>query len=222
MAAAQQRTLVTTRRGIEVEVRSGGTARAPTSSASTAWSAWPRANRCSTRWPNTSPCTPRSGRATAPIENEGADRGHARFRPARLGHRRCPRARRTPTSWAIRSAAMVAGRDGVRCPERPRPPGPASPRFGLWLDDHPIPDPFAVLPFELAEVLLARPGQRRAAAGGRGRHGSRTRGWPTFMVGQRPAPRDRRQDHVPDPEPAALETPLPPDRPDPRGDGGRR
>ncbi len=27
--------------------------------------------------------------------------------------------------------------------------------FGLWLDDHPIPDPFAVLPFELAELLLA-------------------------------------------------------------------
>lgn len=27
--------------------------------------------------------------------------------------------------------------------------------FGLWLDDHPIPDPFAVLPFELAELLFA-------------------------------------------------------------------
>ncbi len=27
--------------------------------------------------------------------------------------------------------------------------------FGLWLDDHPMPDPFAVLPFELAELLLA-------------------------------------------------------------------
>lgn len=29
--------------------------------------------------------------------------------------------------------------------------------FGLWLDDHPIPDPFAVLPFELAELLLTDP-----------------------------------------------------------------
>lgn len=29
--------------------------------------------------------------------------------------------------------------------------------FGLWLDDHPIPDPFAVLPFQLAELLLADP-----------------------------------------------------------------
>jgi len=27
--------------------------------------------------------------------------------------------------------------------------------FGLWLDDHPIPDPFAVLPFELSELLLS-------------------------------------------------------------------
>lgn len=29
--------------------------------------------------------------------------------------------------------------------------------FGLWLDEHPIPDPFAVLPFELAELLFADP-----------------------------------------------------------------
>jgi len=27
--------------------------------------------------------------------------------------------------------------------------------FGLWLDDHPIPDPFAVLPFQLTELLFA-------------------------------------------------------------------
>ncbi len=26
--------------------------------------------------------------------------------------------------------------------------------FGLWLDDHPIPDPFAVLPFQLTELLF--------------------------------------------------------------------
>ncbi|MEL7210185.1 MAG: alpha/beta fold hydrolase, partial [Actinomycetota bacterium] len=29
--------------------------------------------------------------------------------------------------------------------------------YGLWLDEHPIPDPFAVLPFQLAELLLADP-----------------------------------------------------------------
>ena len=29
--------------------------------------------------------------------------------------------------------------------------------FGLWLDDHPMPDPFATLPFELAELLFADP-----------------------------------------------------------------
>ncbi len=29
--------------------------------------------------------------------------------------------------------------------------------FGLWLDDHPIPDPFAVLPFELAALLFDDP-----------------------------------------------------------------
>lgn len=29
--------------------------------------------------------------------------------------------------------------------------------YGLWLDNHPIPDIFAVLPFELAELLLADP-----------------------------------------------------------------
>ncbi len=27
--------------------------------------------------------------------------------------------------------------------------------FGLWLDDHPIPDPFAVLPFQLTDLLFA-------------------------------------------------------------------
>ena len=31
--------------------------------------------------------------------------------------------------------------------------GPA----GLWIDEHPIPDIFAMLPFELAEVLFADP-----------------------------------------------------------------
>lgn len=29
--------------------------------------------------------------------------------------------------------------------------------FGLWLDDHPIPDPFAVLPFQLTELLFDDP-----------------------------------------------------------------
>jgi len=29
--------------------------------------------------------------------------------------------------------------------------------FGLWLDDHPIPDPFAVLPFQLTELLFNDP-----------------------------------------------------------------
>ncbi len=29
--------------------------------------------------------------------------------------------------------------------------------FGLWLDAHPIPDPFAVLPFQLTELLFADP-----------------------------------------------------------------
>ena len=38
---------------------------------------------------------------------------------------------------------------------------------GLWLDDHPIPDIFAMLPFELAEVLFADPatGERILAGG---------------------------------------------------------
>ncbi len=29
--------------------------------------------------------------------------------------------------------------------------------FGMWLDEHPIPDPFAQLPFELTELLLSNP-----------------------------------------------------------------
>jgi pimeloyl-ACP methyl ester carboxylesterase len=38
---------------------------------------------------------------------------------------------------------------------------------GLWLDDHPIPDIFAMLPFQLAEVLFADPsvGERLLAGG---------------------------------------------------------
>ena len=44
----------------------------------------------------------------------------------------------------------------MRGPQRPRSPRARRP-FGLWLDEHPIPDPFAVLPFQLAELLLADP-----------------------------------------------------------------
>ncbi len=29
--------------------------------------------------------------------------------------------------------------------------------FGLWLDDHPMPDPFGVLPFDLVDLLLSDP-----------------------------------------------------------------
>lgn len=38
---------------------------------------------------------------------------------------------------------------------------------GLWLDDHPVPDIFAMLPFELAEVLFADPrgGEKVLTAG---------------------------------------------------------
>lgn len=53
--------------------------------------------------------------------------------------------------------------------------------FGLWLDEAPIPDPFAVLPFELAELLLADPANA-AKLVDEGRDLSTDEGLAQFMV----------------------------------------
>lgn len=52
-------------------------------------------------------------------------------------------------------APQSANRLGLLCPA------------GMWLDEHPIPDIFAMLPFELAEVLFADPvaGEKMLSAG---------------------------------------------------------
>ena len=55
------------------------------------------------------------------------------------------------------------GRDGLPGPPRPRQLVLVAPA-GLWLDEHPIPDIFAVLPFELAELLFADPAMRVASS----------------------------------------------------------
>ncbi len=36
--------------------------------------------------------------------------------------------------------------------------------FGLWLDEHPMPDPFGVLPFDLVDLLIANPKNADALA----------------------------------------------------------
>ncbi len=53
--------------------------------------------------------------------------------------------------------------------------------YGLWVDDDPLPDPFAVLPFRLVELLLADPSHADALAG-RGRDLSSNEGLAAFMI----------------------------------------
>ena len=55
---------------------------------------------------------------------------------------------------------------------------------GLWIDEHPIPDIFSLLPFELVELLFTRPGARLGTAHRRARpdrHGTLK----TFYLGER-------------------------------------
>ncbi len=53
--------------------------------------------------------------------------------------------------------------------------------YGLWVDDEPLPDPFAVLPFQLVELLLSDPSHADALAGA-GRDLSSNEGLAAFMV----------------------------------------
>jgi pimeloyl-ACP methyl ester carboxylesterase len=160
MAALTER-VVTTRRGIDLEVRSGG------SGPDLVWfhglvglaPSEPALEALADRFTVHAPVWPGYGS----IDNEGAIEDMLDF--ALLG-------------WDIVDALGIgAGRSGDALGiERPHLVGHSfgamvaaemacvarndldrlalvAP-FGLWLDDHPIPDPFAVLPFELTELLL--------------------------------------------------------------------
>ncbi len=73
---------------------------------------------------------------------------------------------------------------------------------GLWIDEHPIPDIFALLPFEFAEVLFhdPQPGEALLTGGARPLGHGRAEG----VLHRHPAAaRHGRQDPVPDPEPPA-------------------
>ena len=84
---------------------------------------------------------------------------------------------------------------------------------GLWIDEHPVPDIFSMLPFELAQVLFADPvvGEAILTAG---LDFSDDAALTNFLVLNARRPRHGGQDPVPDPEPSSLEAAVPDHQPD--------
>lgn len=149
--AALDDTVVSTRRGIDLEVRSGG------SGPDLVWfhglvglaAEEPTLEALADRFTVHAPIWPGYGE----IDNEGAIEDMLDFallgwdvcdaigveRPHLVGH--------SFGAMVAAEMACVARNDLDRL-------ALVAP-FGLWLDDHPIPDPFAVLPFQLTELLLS-------------------------------------------------------------------
>ena len=97
------------------------------------------------------------------IDRRRAARRHARLRAARLGRRRDarPRAPASRRPFDGRHDRRGDGRASRRTISRKLVlVSPA----GLWIPEHPIPDLFALLPFEFAEAALPRPGGGAGAA----------------------------------------------------------
>ena len=100
---------------------------------------------------------------------EGADRRHARLRPARRRRRRGarPRARRGAPRSVTRWAAMIAAEMAALAPYGYGQVVLIDP-LGLWLDEHPIPDIYTLLPYEFPPLLFhdAAAGTALLAGGG--------------------------------------------------------
>ena len=149
----------------------------------------------------------------------GRARGHARLRAAR--RRRGRRARPRPSSSLRalvrrhdrrRDGGTVTGRATARV-------GLVAP-MGLWLDDHPIPDIYSMLPYDFPVHLFHDPATASRAHGRRGLRGSG--GGHRVPHPQQPPAGHRRQGAVPDPQPATRQAPLSRDEPRRRRVGCQR
>ena len=89
------------------------------------------------------------------VHRRGAARGHARLRAARLGPGRRPRALARPHLVGHSMGGMIAAEMACLAPHDLGRLVLVS-AAGLWLDDQPIPDIFAALPFEIAGPALRR------------------------------------------------------------------
>ena len=92
---------------------------------------------------------------------------------------------------------------------------------GLWMDEQPIPDIFAMLPYQLAEVLFHDPAKGQALLTG-GADLSDMEALKEFYIGLAAPPVDGGQDPVSDSQPAAVQASVPAHRADARGVGRRR
>ena len=169
---------------------------------------------------------PRAGvaRATASEPGEELHRGHARLHAARLGRRRRAGARRTTarTSIGHSMGGMIAAEMAALRPARRTTSWCCVAPLGLWLDEHPIPDIYSLLPFEFPPVLFPDAGAGDGAAHRRRARLRRRRGDPALPDRQRAPARHGRQDPVPDPQPPPVEAALPDHQPDAAGVGRRR
>lgn len=151
--ATMTTTTVSTRRGIEVEVRSGG------SGPDLVWfhglvglaPVEPALEALAERFTVHAPIWPGYGT----IDNEGAIEDMLDF--ALLGWDICDGLGLTRPNLVGHSfGAMVAAEMACLARNDLDRLALVAP-FGLWLDEHPIPDPFAVLPFQLTELLFNDP-----------------------------------------------------------------
>ena len=86
--------------------------------------------------------------------------------------------------------------------------------FGLWLDEHPIPDPFAVLPYQLDRAALRRSGQQPAKLLSGDVDLESNEGLAEFMVANARRLGTAGKIMFPIPEPPTVEAALPADRAD--------
>ena len=94
--------------------------------------------------------------------------------PARSCSRTCSTSRCTAGTWSTRSGStrphlvghsmggMIAAEMACLAPARRRASSCWSRAAGLWIDEHPIPDLFALLPVQLAELLFHDPARGQA------------------------------------------------------------
>ncbi len=83
--------------------------------------------------------------------------------------------------------------------------------MGLWLDDHPIPDIYSMLPFDFPRHLFHDPATASLLTGGVDFEDPAA--VTEFLDPEQPPARDRRQSAVPDPQPPTRQAPLPRDEP---------